>query len=117
MSETLRSIRNMLIAAIIGAAIASTIIFYTAIKHGDERFREAQATITAITDANRRLQADYQGLASTNRELTERLASRQRVINEIDKAVNGLASGLDDSAELIQQALDTISRIEYLLYH
>lgn len=117
MNEALRSIRNMLIAATIGAAIASAVIYSTAIVSGDKRFRDAQGTITELTDTNRKLQEDYSRATATAAELAERLGNRQAVINNIAGAVSSLSSGLDESSDLIQRIIDTVARIEYLLYN
>lgn len=116
MNETLRRILSYVLVFIVGAGIATGTIFYTIIKHGDEQFRQAQGTISQLTEANRQLQSDYQRASDTARQLEERLSDRQRVINNIAETVDGLQSGLGQSSDLIQQIIDTVDQLEHLLH-
>ena len=115
MNEAPRRIISYVLVFFLGAGISAGTIYFTAIKSSNERLRTAQTTITRIEESNRRLQADYSLAQATARELTERLDNRQAVINNIAGAVNSMSAGLDDSTELIQSAIDTLARIEYLL--
>lgn len=117
MNETIRRILSYVVVFIVGAGIATGTIYYTAIRRSNERIRAVEATVTQLTDANNRLSEDYQRVAGTAAELEGRLRNRQEVINGIASAVDSMSNGLSGSADLIQAAIDTISRIEYLLHN
>ena len=117
MNETIRRILSYVVVFILGAGIATGTLYYTTIKHSSERIRAVEATVVQLTDANSRLSADYQRASSTAAELEGRLRNRQEVINGIASAVDSMSTGLSDSADLIQAAIDTVSRIEYLLHN
>ena len=102
---------------LIGAIAASTVIYFTLVKSGDRRFEAAQTTIVRLEDANRQLQSDYWAAQATASSLAERLLNRQTAINQIAGAVNSMSEGLDESSDLIQRAIDTITAIEHILYH
>ena len=116
MNEKVRFYLSWVLCAVFGASIATSVIFSTAIKHSDKLLRDAQSTITQLADTNRRLQEDYRLAQSTATELEGRLAERQGVINNIAATVDSMSAGLGQSADLIQQIIDTVSELERLIH-
>lgn len=98
-----------------GAILTAGIGYSTIVKSGDRAVREGQATITELKAANSRLQSDLSSATATAGQLEQRLDDRQRVINSVNRSVEQLAGGFQDSTDTIDQVIQSISDIERIL--
>lgn len=109
------SVWGYVIVLIIGALVSGTTIYFTAVRAGDRIIEEYRRTTTELEAADKKLRADNIGLEATNNGLKESLSNRQRIINDIDKTVGSIESGLSDSERLVQEITDAIQHIISIL--
>jgi methyl-accepting chemotaxis protein len=105
------------VSAVIAVGAASYFEYRTLVEPGNRAVEAGRVTIAELKDANTKLSTDLDATKASATELTSRLRDRQRVINDINKSVGQLGSGLESGIATIDQVIESIQNVIDILQH
>lgn len=109
------AMRWYVVVFLAGAILAGAALYFTAIKSGDKLISEYQRTTAQLAEDYQRVRNDNSAIEIANRDLTERLADRQSVLNRAAEEVDRLGSGFSSSDDIITTIIDEVSKLSDLL--
>ena len=111
MPKALSPFARYALCIVVTALLTSGAWYHFAVQPGNRAVAEGLATASQLEAANAKLSGDLADANSSVKRLTDSLADRQRVINDINSSVKQLGSGLDSGIATLDQVIESIQNV------